>query len=292
MNTSLSKLSFFAVAVLWGSSFAFQKQILEQVSVVTFTFWNFFFSGCIFYVYALYTKTPLFIKVREGIILGVLLTLLELFQMTGLAYSSAANTVFLSNIGMLIIPYLGWLLFKHEVSRADVLAVLVAIIGMYFLVGGISGLGFGEGMLLVSAVCMAFYFLYSEYISSRGKSYVLSHLVWQCFVTASICLLIGVFTHETFRVPSSLVYTLLWQIILFTALPYMLVQWASRYADDMLVTLYDGVIEPLVGALVAWVLFKEATTQVQVFGGLLMVFSFAFAQILGTRYFFRKMIKL
>lgn len=292
MNISLAKVSFFIVAVLWGSSFPFQKQLLVHISAINFTFWNFFLSGIVFLLYALYTKTSFTAKLREGIILGLFLGGIEIFQMIGLAHTTAANTVFLSNLGMLIIPYLGWLLLKHKVTLKNTSSIVLAGIGMYFLVGGIKGFGFGEGMLLLSAVFMGLYFLYSEQFGSRGQSHVLSLLVQQFFVTAILCLIAGFFVHDTFFVPSSLYVTLGWQTILFTTLPYVLVQWACKYADEMTTVLYDGVIEPLVGGVVAWVIFKEATTTVQVLGGFLMIFAFAFAQIISRKHFFRKVVKL
>jgi drug/metabolite transporter (DMT)-like permease len=271
---NLSKLATLLVAFLWGSSFAFQKTILETVNPITFTFYNFLLTGIVFLVYALYKKKSIFYRLREGIFLGLLITGMELTQMYGLHASSAANTSFISNLGMLFIPYLGWMMFKHTVTRVDSFALLGAGVGMYFLVGGIDGVSYGDLFLLCSAFFMAFYFLMSERYEAESGAH-LSVLCAQQFLVVS--LVSGFFvlvSPLTFTVPSSMIPTFTLLIVVFTTLPYTLIQWSSKYTNEMMVSMYDGVVEPLVGGIVAWAIFFEATTTSQVLGGLGMVFAF------------------
>jgi drug/metabolite transporter (DMT)-like permease len=79
-----------------------------------------------------------------------------------------------------------------------------------------------------------------------------------------------------------------WQILVFTTIPYVIIQWASRYADEMIATIYDGVVEPLTGAILSWIIFKDATTVLQVVGGMIMILSFVFAAIFSRRHFLIK----
>jgi len=60
---------------------------------------------------------------------------------------------------------------------------------------------------------------------------------------------LGLYAGTTFSVPSSLHTELLWQVGLFNTLPFAIIQWASRYADEMIAAIYDGVVEPLIGAI-------------------------------------------
>ena len=52
----------------------------------------------------------------------------------------------------------------------------------------------------------------------------------------------------------------------------------------MMVSMYDGVVEPLVGGIVAWFIFFEATSFMQVSGGLIMVVSFAISAIYDNKH--------
>src|SRR3989344_618263 len=290
-NKDWSKLGFFVVAIIWGASFAFQRTIIKDIGAINFTFWSFFISALIFLIYALLRNANLLYRIREGIILGILLSGIEIFQMVGLKLSTAADTAFLSNVGMLLVPYLGWILLRHKVTLKNNLSLVVAAVGMYFLVGGLRGFGLGEFYLLVSALFMAFYFLYLERYDGEKHSHVLTLCVQQFFVISVICLVCGWFVGSGFYVGENQVSYLLWLTIIFTTIPYAIVQWASKYADEMIVAMYDGVVEPLVGGIVAWMIFLEPTTPLEVSGGLLMILAFGFTGIFSRRHFLIKGIK-
>ncbi|MDB5260157.1 MAG: DMT(drug/metabolite transporter) superfamily permease [Candidatus Nomurabacteria bacterium] len=283
MTKQFPKIAILAVAILWGSSFAFQKGLLEVIDPITFTFYNFFVVGVLFLLYAIFHKRNLFYRWREGILLGVLITGTEVAQMIGLHLSSAANTSFISNVGMLLIPYVGFMLYRHKVTKMDTFTIIGAAMGMYLLLGGIKGVGVGDIFLLISACFMAFYFLLSERYEGEAGGYM-SVLCAQQFLIVG--LLTGVyilFTQITFSVASQVLPTFAWQIFVFTALPYALIQWSSKYANEMMVTMYDGVVEPLVGGLVAWGLFYEHVTPLKVMGALIMVICFGISAIYSER---------
>lgn len=275
----IAKAALLVVAILWGSSFAFQKGLLESIDPVVFTLYNFLVAGVIFLAYAIYKKQDIFYRIREGIILGVLIAAMEISQMIGLHLSTAANTSFISNLGMLLIPYLGWLLYKHRVTAFNSALLLIAAFGMYFLVGGIDGFRFGDLVLLFSAGCMGFYFLFSERFEGEKGSHMATLCAQQFVFVSIVCLIIASVAHLPFDVPEGARFDLAWQIFVFTVIPYTLIQWASKYSDEMVVAMYDGVVEPLVGGLVAWGLFLEATSIGKVFGGMMMVFAFGVSVI-------------
>lgn len=283
-----SKFAFFVAAVLWGISFAFQKTLLVFISPYVFIFWNFAAACGILFCYALYKKSRLFYRLREGLFLGALLAGIELFQTIGLSITSSANTVFISNVGMLFVPYAGWILFRHRVSLKDNVAIAVAIVGMYMLVGGVHGFGFGEFTLLLSGVCMALYFPYLRRFEGEKSSHVLALSVQQFFTVTIISGLAVLFAHESFSVPLQVTGNLLTQIVMFNALPYMLILWASQWADEMIAAIYDGVVEPLIGGITSWVFFLEPTTRTNVMGALLMVVAFSFASIFSGKHFLRR----
>jgi drug/metabolite transporter (DMT)-like permease len=285
MTKQKSKLIFFIAAILWGSSYAIQKPVLDVIDPVSFTFWNFFLSGCIFLLYAIWKKIPLLYRWREGVILGVFLSGIEIFEMVGLKLTSSANTVFLTNIGMLMIPFVSYLFFRKSVKTVDSVAILIASIGMYFLVGGVRGFGLGDGIVLFSSLASALYFIYSERFEGEKASYITTLCVQQFFIISIICLIWGRFANLSFAVDASYHFTILWQTLLFTTIPYAVIQWASEYADEMIAAIYDGVVEPLTGGILSWVIFHEATTPIKVMGGGLMIFAFIFSALISKRHF-------
>ncbi len=279
-----AKYAILIVAILWGSSFAFQKEVLESMHPVLFTFLNFFITGLLFLIYSLITKKNLLYRLSEGVLLGVCVTAMELTQMWGLHISSAANTSFISNLGMLFIPYLGYIVYRHKVTLLDTVTLCIAGVGMYFLVGGINGVGYGDIFLFASAFFMSLYFLLSQ--RYEGESGVhMSVLCAQQFMTVSCITAVMMLVYPAFRTASYEGATYFVALILiFTALPYALIQWSSKYSNEMMVSMYDGVIEPLIGGVVAWVVFFEATSPLQVAGGLLMVAAFAISSLYTKRH--------
>lgn len=165
-----SKIALLVVALSWGSSFAFQQHLVEVINPIVFTFYNFLGAFVVFLIYALYSKHNLLFRWREGLVLGALITVMEITQMYGLRLSSAANTSFISNLGMLLIPFVGFILYRHRVKKEHAFSLLLAVTGMCFLVGGVHGFRFGDFMLVLSALSMALYFLYSEVFEARKGS--------------------------------------------------------------------------------------------------------------------------
>lgn len=269
------KIALLIVAITWGSSFAFQQHLVEMINPVVFTFYNFLGAFLIFFFYGLYKKEQLLFRWREGVLLGALITVMEVTQMYGLKLSTAANTSFISNLGMLIIPFLGWILYKHRVAKENIFALLLAVIGMYFLVGGVDGFSLGDFYLLLSACSMGFYFLYSERFEGEKGSHLVALCVQQFFVITLVTGLLSFFFSFPFQLPEGVHFEVFWQVVVFTVVPYALIQWASKYSDEITVAMYDGVVEPLVGGMVAWGLFKEVATISTISGALIMVFAFA-----------------
>lgn len=279
-----AKFALLLVAVLWGSSFAFQKGLLENIHPVVFTLYNFLVTGFIFFVYTLYKRYSLAYRWKEGVILGLLIAGMEIMQMFGLQLSSAANTSFISNLGMLFIPYFGWLLFNHRVSLRDTIMIALAGVGMYFLVGGVRGIVAGDFLLLLSSLFMGFYFLLSERFEGEKGSHMSVLCVQQFFTITLVCIAYIFITKQSFSIEAGFVPEFAWQVALFTALPYTLIQWASKYSNEMIIAMYDGIAEPLVGGIVAWGLFLEATSLPKMLGAGLMVLTFGASVIYSKKH--------
>lgn len=284
-KTWFSKLGYFLVAILWGTSFAFQKTLVSVMNPVNFTFWNFFLSALVFVFVAIYNRQNFLYRWREGLLLGVFLSGLEISQMIGLSLTSSANTVFLTNLGMLILPFLGFIIFKHKVKSHNTIALLLAIFGMYFLVGGVDHFGVGDVLQLVSAIFMGLYFLYIEKFYGEKSSHITVLIAQQFIVVSLACVLYQISLGVSFFVPDFLWTEILWQILIFTTIPYLIVALASVHTDEMIAAIYDGVVEPLVGAVVSWGLFHEQAGVLNILGGFTMLFAFWLSIIASYKHF-------
>lgn len=106
------------------------------------------------------------------------------------------------------------------------------------------------------------------------------------FVITLVTFLFTYFSSLSFEIAPSLRFEVAWQTVVFSILPYALIQWASKYSDEITIAMYDGVVEPLTGGLVAWGLFKETASVSNVVGALIMVCAFAFSVlVMSGRHF-------
>lgn len=97
-----------------------------------------------------------------GAILGVFVYLSYEANSTGLVFTTASNSAFLTTLYVVIIPFLGWVLNKKRPTKFNLAAALVCIAGVACIAyAGSSGfsLNFGDLITLLSALFLSFHIL-------------------------------------------------------------------------------------------------------------------------------------
>lgn len=268
----LPRFALFLVAFLWGISFVYTKPYLLAMNPIAFTAYNFLIAGLIFYFIARGRRLKLSFRLREGIILGVFLFFTEAPQMIGLSGTTAANTVFLQTLGILLIPILERLMYGRRIAIVTIVALVVALVGANLLTGGVTHFNQGDMWNVLSALGFLFYIVFLGHFEKEKKSGVLV-LCTQQFLTCGILSLIAALVVNA---PLGLQTThaswtpLIVLTLLFTLVPYLLLQWAEKYASEVETTFYS-ILEPLIGGIAAWTIGAEIATPAMAFGGALIV---------------------
>ena len=162
MNKKLKSTIFlFAAPMIWGVAFVMQE-IVDTDVIGTFTFNTArFFLGAI-------TMLPLILifereqrdkqkmkrTVFYGIITGIILFVASEFQMYGITLNnSAGKSGFLTGLYMVIVPFLGFVIFKKKILLREWLAAITALFGLFLLSfsGGFENANFGDLMVITSA---------------------------------------------------------------------------------------------------------------------------------------------
>lgn len=97
-----------------------------------------------------------------GAILGVFVYLSYEANSTGLVFTTASNSAFLTTLYVVIIPFLGWILNKKRPTKFNLAAALVCIAGVACIAyAGSLGfsLNFGDLITLLSALFLSFHIL-------------------------------------------------------------------------------------------------------------------------------------
>lgn len=267
-----ARVALFFVSFLWGISFVFTKRYLEVIDPIAFTAYTFLISGGFFYVLTLLRGKRIAFRFREGLLLGILIYFLEVPQTIGLSQTTAANTAFITAIGVLFIPFLTYLLYRHPIHVSTWVALPIAFVGVNLLTGGIREFNQGDLWVVLAAIGCLFYIVFTEHFEKERGADLFALCAQQFLVVGVVSLSTAVIAGSELGLRSADAswVPLIWLTVLFTLIPYLLLQFAERFADEVDTTFY-GVLEPLVGGAAAWTIGAEAVTSAMLFGGILIV---------------------
>ena len=188
-------------------------------------------------------------------------------------YTSIANSTLFANTAPVWVALVGWLVLGQRFSRVFLAGMALAFAGAAVLVGVSVDLGpralIGDGLALITGVCYAGYFLAVKALRrTLGAAAV---MLWSSATTAVFVLPAALAT-EPVLLPTSLSG---WAIVIgLAAISHTGGQGLIAWALAMLPAAFSSVtllIQPLIAAVLAWVLLGEALSAVQIAGGALLL---------------------
>ena len=208
----LAPWALLAVAAVWGISFVWMKDILDQQDVFSFLFCRFIFASLIMIV----VRPAAFIKmnwklVSRGSLAGLALGSGYIFQTLGLERTTPAITGFVTGLYVVFTPLIGLIVFRDHITRLAWFYIALATIGLGVL--SISGwsIGVGELFVLVSAILFAIHIILLSRWSKNFDTYLLTFTqLFTCAVVAGIPAAINGFTPPPDQQT--------WSVIAFTAI--------------------------------------------------------------------------
>ncbi len=224
------------------------------------------------WVLALRESDPLALgKDRRAIVAAGIFFALDLgFWHWSIVWTSVANSTLLANLATLFVTLMGWLVWKQRVSKVFLVGMVTALAGMFILVGPNLSLGgkplAGDALAALTAVFYGSYMLAIKVARDAGAS-TARIMAWSTTITAGALLPFAALLPQPFW-PSS---PQGWLVVLGLALvTQILGQGLIAYAFAHLPASLSSVsllIQPVMAALFAWVLFGEAIGAVQFVGG-------------------------
>ncbi|MBR6555517.1 MAG: DMT family transporter [Clostridia bacterium] len=194
MKTSITRSKWFLelllvlVTLFWGLSYIWVKQITDAgLNVNAFASIRYIIATCCMLPLTLRevkqaTKTDW----KNGFIIGGLLYGALFFQTTGLNYTTPASSAFITTAYVVMVPFVMWVLMKKRPEKQILFAILICVVGLYFLnmqPGQGLTLNFGNVLTLVCALCWA---LQVTYISVAGQQTGTKLLAFLPLVTGAI----------------------------------------------------------------------------------------------------------
>lgn len=268
------------IVVIWGSTFAIIKGILDQILPFTFLAYRFFLATFVLYIiFWKRSKNINKIILKKGSLIGIFLFLGYAFQTVGLKYTTATKTGFITGLSVVLVPIISYFFIKEKIYRNSVIGVILAVTGLWFLNYNNSfNFNLGDFLVLLCAVSFALHII-SVGLYTKKLDYVLLVIV-QLATVFVLSLLMALFFErpEIHLTYSSHVW---WAIILTgvfaTALAFYMQNRFQRYSTaTKTAIIFSG--EPIFAAVFAYLLLGEKVGLIAWIGGLLIIFGMIISQ--------------
>lgn len=216
-------------------------------------------------------KRPLehLLVAAPGLILAVELIAWHL----SLRMTTVANSTLFANLAPVFVALGGWVFLKQKVSRTFVLALVMSIAGAIILKGGLAFDGAGDtrgdALAVFAAALYAVYIMLIGWVRQRHATAVI--MIWGSIAASLFTLPVALYLE-----PALLPTTVFgWAVVFGLA-------WISQAGGQSLITFALAwlpvafssltlLIQPVVAAILAWVLLGEALTPMQMIGGLVVL---------------------
>jgi len=268
------------IVVIWGSTFAIIKGILDQIMPFTFLayrfFWAAFILGLIFWKRL---KNIDKIILGKGFLIGIFLFLGFTFQTVGLKYTTATKAGFITGLSVILVPIISHFFIREKISKNSIIGVILAVIGLWFLNYNSSFIfNFGDFLVLLCAVSFAMHII-SVGLYARKVDYVLLVIVQLTTVFVLSFLMALFFERPGIHLyyPSGVWWSIILTGIFATALAFYMQNKFQRYSTaTKTAIIFSG--EPIFSAMFAYLLLGEKVGLIAWIGGLLIIFGMIISQ--------------
>jgi drug/metabolite transporter (DMT)-like permease len=270
-NKELSaKFSLLLVSLIWASTFAITKNLLDVIDPISLIFWRFFIASVLLGGALLIMKEHIFKHFRYGFITGVLLFLVFICQNIGLQYTTSNNSSFILGLTVIWTPFVSLLFGKDSLTRTKILVTLGIIPGIWLITGGLNGLNSGDLITLFGSIIYAFYLTFVALWSNKVHSLVLT---FQQFLVTTVFSILSVLMLGLPLLPWGGIQS--WGPILYlgifpSLIAFNLLTRAGKYLTASITILILS-SRLAIGPLFAWSIEGEVLTIPQSIGGLIII---------------------
>jgi len=266
--------------LFWGVSFIATKTALNELTPLMIIICRLLLGITFLTILALYTKRDFSIKLKQHAFI-LLLAAIAVFhlwiQVTGLQYTSAANTGWIIGTAPVFIAIMGVIFFREKINLKQLTGIIIAFSGLLLLIskGEISSIGFvsnkGDFLVLASAFTWGAYSMVNKKIS---LTYPPLMTILYLFIIMAVLILPFTANEETILRLEHL-SSIGWISIIFlgifcSGIAYVL--WAQSLKDmdssKVGAFLY---FEPFVTVFSAWIFLHENITLIMLVSGIIII---------------------
>ena len=278
-SLTLKYLLIILAVIFWGSSFIATKVALKELSPESIISLRLIIASVFLFITAIVYKKDFSINLKShGIIfiLALIAVFHLLIQVTGLKYTTAANTGWIIGTAPIFMAILAAIFFREKIGLLKISGIIIAMFGLLLLIGkgNITNVDLienkGDLLVLASAFTWGVYSMVNKKIS---LSYSPLMTILYLFVMMAIIII-------PFNLNEASVYSVVhlslngWISILFLGLfcsgiAYVIWAYSLRDLESAKVGAFLY-FEPLVTVLAAWILLSESITVLMILSGVII----------------------
>lgn len=270
------------ITLIWGATFVVVKGALSDASPLPFIALRFTLAGIL--LLAVLARGRIDWKAwAPGLTLGFLLWLGYAGQTSGLVYTTASKSAFITGFSVILVPLL-MVFWGFRLRPASLVGAAFGLAGLYLLVApsgvsGIIGVNRGDLLVLMGSVAFAFHIVLVG-VYTRRVSFL--HLVPVQILTVGVLAAVAwpfsprPVLHGTGRLIAALLIT----AILATAVAFSVQNWAQQFTPPAHTALIFA-LEPVFAAITSRLVLGEHLGRRAMIGSGLILAGMVFSEIWG-----------
>jgi len=273
-------LLLFMVAVIWGTAFVAQG-IAGQYHVA------YLFNGVSFMLAALilFPFIPRGMKIPKEqwmwmLVAGLILFVATAMQQVGIFYTKVANAGFLTSLYAVFTPFLLWIGFREKPHWLDMIAVVMAAVGAFFLsTAGRFQVQNGDALEVIGSIFWALHFVVLGKFAAKFES--VSFASGHFFISGLLNFLIGLRVENLqMLTPLPLLGAILYRATLSIGIGYTLQVWGQKHTPPTDAALILG-LEAVFAVIAAWIALGQSLVPIQIAGCVVIFVAVLISQAKG-----------
>jgi len=269
----LAIIALILTTILWGSTFIITKTITQDVPIFLYLGLRYIIAAIGFLPFFKHFNKINKKHLTTGFITGIIYFLGIVFQTYGLQTTTAGKAGFITGLSTVMVPFLGWIMFRDKFKKRIYLALFLSILGMALLLLEKETLIImGDILVLICA------FFYALFIILNDKYVKLIDLYLYSFIqliTLSIFSFGGsLLLRERYDLLNA--HINIWLVLLYmglaaTTLTFLFQNWGQKYQNPAK-TAIIFTLEPVFAALFGFLIGGEILSW-QAWMGSILIFS-------------------
>lgn len=282
-------------AAIWGMGTVVIKDTVQSLPPGWIVGIRFLCAGTVLFLVLLprMVRTLDADHLRAGALLGVLNGMAYLFNSTGLAYTTASKSSFLTAVYCVFMPFLAWTILHKRPSVYNVSAAVICIMGVGLVSlpsTGVLSIGFGDAITLVSALFLGLHLAFTSKLAPGRDILVLTAV--QFVVSGLIGLAWGAASEPwptLQQFSPELLSNLAYLIIAASCIALLLQNIGLTHVPPAPASLFLAT-ESVFGVAFSVALLGETLSQQMMFGFVLIFFAIVVSEYFPTSKFLKRVL--